>query len=115
MKIGFVRSGGIAGMRLELSLDTESLPPEEASRIRQLVESSGFFEVRQSELRSTVMPDRFEYQLEIKSQVLGEHALSFQETGAPEELQPLLQHLTILARQHGGVDRGSGNSSPNSD
>ena len=40
MKIKFVRSGGFAGVRLALELDTAELASEEAAHLAQLIETA---------------------------------------------------------------------------
>jgi hypothetical protein len=97
MRIYFLRTGGIAGVRLSLALDTQDLPEEDAGRIRRLVEASGFFDLDPHEARATPAPDRFEYRLAIRSQVWGERELLLPESAIPDEVRPLLEHLTALA------------------
>lgn len=97
MNIYFLRTGGLAGVRLSLALDTDDLPEEEAGRIRRLVEASGFFELDAHEVRASPAPDRFEYRLAIRSQVWGERELMLAESAVPDEIRPLLDHLTALA------------------
>ncbi|MFH1183899.1 MAG: protealysin inhibitor emfourin [Chloroflexota bacterium] len=97
MKIDFVRSGGLAGLRLAVSVDTESLPVEDASRLVQLVEGAGFFGLEQASPDASPGRDRFEYRLTIESQIWGRNAVVLPEPAVPEELRPLLDHLTALA------------------
>jgi hypothetical protein len=104
MNIYFLRTGGFAGIRLSLALDTQELPEEDAGRIRRLVEASGFFDLDPHEVRATPAPDRFEYRLAIRSQVWGERELVLAESAVPDEIRPLLEHLTALAMS----PRGSG-------
>jgi len=114
MKIDFVRSGGLAGVRLAVSVVTESLPVEDASRLAQLVDGSGFFEMEQASTESSPARDRYEYRLTIESQIWGRHALVLPESAVPEELRPLLDHLTGMARHREGpegADSRRGNSS----
>lgn len=99
MRINFVRSGGFAGMRLSVRLDTEALRPDEAIRIRQLVRSSGFFELDEHELRTGSARDQFQYSIEIQSEAWGERTMHLGENAVPDSLRPLLQHLASLARQ----------------
>lgn len=108
MKIDFVRSGGIGGFRLALVFDTETLPAEEASRIAQLVEGSGFFDLHEGSAGRTPAPDRFEYRLAIQSQVWGHHAVVLHESGVPDEMRPLLDLLTGMAMR--GARRGDPSS-----
>ena len=94
-------------MRLSLALDTQDLSEEEAGRIRRLVEASGFFDLDAHEVRAAPAPDRFEYRLAIRSEVWGERELILAESAIPDEIRPLLDHLTALAmsRRSSGADR----------
>lgn len=97
MNIYFLRTGGIVGLRLSLALDTHELPEEAAGRLRRLVEASGFFDLDPHEARTTPAPDRFEYRLAIRSEVWGERELLLSESWIPDEIRPLVEHLTELA------------------
>jgi hypothetical protein len=97
MKIGFVRSGGFAGMRLALDVDTTDLGAEEASQLSQFVD----------EARSALMavpraqpePDRFEYQLTFERPEWGRETHLVCEPDVPEAVRPLIEHLTAMARR----------------
>jgi hypothetical protein len=104
MKLDFVRSGGFAGLRLALAIDTDSLPAEAASRILQLVEAAGFFELDQGAVDRSAAPDRFEYRLTIESAIWGKHAIVLAESAVPDEARPLLDHLTSLALRRSRPD-----------
>ena len=101
MKIDFVRSGGFAGLRLALRMDTETLPAEDASRIAQLVEAAGFFETEREGRAEATDPDRFQYHLTIESQVWGRRTLDVGEAAVDPALHPLLDHLTAAAMRAG--------------
>jgi hypothetical protein len=103
MNIDFLRTGGIAGVRLSLALDTHDLPEEDAGRIRRLVEASGFFDLDPHEARTAPAPDRFEYRLAIRSEVWGTRELLLSESSIPDEVRPLLEHLTELAMSRRGA------------
>ena len=107
MKVYFLRTGGFAGTRLSLALNTDELGEEEAGQIRRLVEASGFFELDAHEVRASPAPDRFEYRLAIRSQVWGEREMLLPESTLPDELRPLVEHLTALAMR--GPDSRRGN------
>jgi hypothetical protein len=94
-------------MRLALALDTDELPEEDAGRIRRLVEASGFFDLDAHEVRASPAPDRFEYRLAVRSQVWGERELLLAESALPDEIRPLLEHLTALALSRRSPDGGS--------
>jgi hypothetical protein len=105
VKIDFVRSGGFGGLRLSLTLDTEGLPVEEASRIRQLVDSAGFFDLDQVPREAATERDRFEYRVAIESQVWGSHAVLLPESRIPDDMRPLLDYLTGAAMRRTGSDK----------
>lgn len=97
MRIHFERTGGIAGMRIKATIDTQRLPGDEAQEVQRLVETTGFFGLP-AELRSpTPGMDQFHFILTIEA---GErsHTVSVGDAAAPDELRPLLRRLTILAR-----------------
>jgi hypothetical protein len=97
MRINFERSGGFAGMRVTATIDTDSLPADEAAELLQLVESAGFFDLPTT-IPSTVGADQFTYQLTVQSESR-QHRVEVREGGVPPSLRPLLQRLTSLARR----------------
>jgi hypothetical protein len=107
MKIYFLRTGGFAGIRLSLAIDTQDIPEEDAGRLRRLVEASGFFDLDAHEVRATPAPDRFEYRLAIRSQVWGARELLLAESAIPDEIRPLLEHLTALAMSRRSSSAGT--------
>ena len=46
MKIQFERSGGVAGMRMTTTVNTETLPAAEAQMLREMVDKAKFFDLR---------------------------------------------------------------------
>lgn len=84
-------------MKLETSVDSDTLPPDEARAFEQEVAQSNFFKLP-SQIRSTAGGvDRFQYEITVEDgpQV---HTVDVGETEVPDTLQPLLQHLNQLAR-----------------
>ncbi|NIR45391.1 MAG: hypothetical protein GWN99_13315 [Gemmatimonadetes bacterium] len=97
MRIEFERSGGVAGLRLSLSIDTDTLPEAEAEEIEKLVEASGFFEMPER----TGTPsgaDAFVYRVKVESAERA-HTVTTSDIDAPSELSPLLERLERLARR----------------
>jgi hypothetical protein len=45
MKIQFERTGGFAGMHMSTTIDTKTLPPNDAKDVQDLIDSSQFFQV----------------------------------------------------------------------
>jgi len=101
MKIDFQRSGGVAGMTLSLSIDTETLPAAEASELEELVERSDFFAMPEPADSPAGAADRFTYQLTIES-ADRKRALEVGDATAPEDLVPLLDRLAGMARRRAG-------------
>jgi hypothetical protein len=102
MKIDFVRSGGFAGLRLAVSVDTGSMDEASAAKLWKLVEEAGFYDLPDELPAPYTSPDRFEYRVEISSLERGTHTLTAAEAVVPDQLWPLLNHLTALALQRPG-------------
>lgn len=97
MKLSFVRSGGFAGVRLALDLDTAELPADEAARLLQLIE-----QVRgdlRDAPRSRPAPDRIQYQLTFNWKPGEREAHTLCEPDVPERARPLIEQLTAMARR----------------
>jgi hypothetical protein len=97
MKVGFERTGGFAGMRMAVSLDTDSLNPEQKSQFEQNIALARFFELPTKLVSPQGGADRFQYRIDIEEPER-KHSVEFGEASAPDELQPLIQQLTMLAR-----------------
>jgi hypothetical protein len=98
MHILFERTGGFAGLKLKASLDAESLPPQQARRLRKLLRESRFFELPLRLEASAPRPDRFQYRLTVENNNCV-HTMQASEDAIPPEMRPLLDWLTATARQ----------------
>jgi hypothetical protein len=99
MRLTLSRSGGIAGMvRRALDIDTSALPAADASRIRQLVASSRFFQLPADLDAAGTSPDAFGYELTVVDDDGAEHAVSFAMNGAPAALRDLVTAIRGLPR-----------------
>ncbi|ASC71234.1 hypothetical protein XM38_021860 [Halomicronema hongdechloris C2206] len=98
MQIDFERRGGFAGMATTLSVDTDSLPANEAYEIKELVSVANFFS-QPANLTATApgAADQFTYTLTVKDNGR-QHTVETTDTSAPTALRPLLQRLTKMAR-----------------
>ena len=61
MKVYFERSGGFAGMRMHIELDTDSLSPEEARALQERVSEFDFVNLPAEGTFPTRGADRFQY------------------------------------------------------
>ncbi len=96
MRINYERSGGFAGMRITTTVDTQSLPADQANDLNQLVASSGFFNLPAT-IPSGGGADLYTYTVTISDQGR-QHTVTVKDGSIPPALQPLLQRLTSLAR-----------------
>jgi hypothetical protein len=97
MKIDFERSGGFAGMLVQLSVDTGSLPPAEADILHQRVQKANFFDLPARLDTPKGAPDQFQYVLTVEEGAR-RHTVETSDGAAPASLRPLLRDLTLLAR-----------------
>lgn len=98
MHINFTSSGGFANLQLAYRGDTSELPQDVAEKLSELVESSAFFDIRQSDLAPTSAgpPDVFSYHVSL-SEGNRHNSLSVNDVTAPASLRPLLSFLQKLA------------------
>ena len=97
MHIGFVRSGGFAGMLLVANIDSQSLPAEELSILESEVAEAAFFDLPERIVPASPMPDSFEYEISVSSSNQT-HTIRVGEALVADSLRPLIDHLTNLAR-----------------
>jgi len=97
MRIEFVRSGGFAGIRLARTLDTDSLPPDQADKLEHLVQEAGFFELPDIPQPNRVVPDSIMYQITVTA-ATQTRVFAVTENTMPAQLRPLLDYLTSLAK-----------------
>ncbi len=97
MKASFERTGGFAGLRMAVTIESESLAPEERSRLAENLASGRFFDLPAKLTSPPGGADRFQYRITVEEPGR-KHTVEFGEAAAPEELQPLIQQLTRLAR-----------------
>lgn len=98
MQIYFERNGGFAGIRFQTSVNTEELPPQLATPLRDMVYNASFFDLpQQPQMIDPHVADRFTYRLTVTD---GErtHTVEMGDADIPETLQPLVQELTAIAR-----------------
>jgi hypothetical protein len=101
MRVYFERSGGFAGMLLSTTVNTDSLPNDEALYFQTTIEESGFFDIPDRLMGSEGGADRFHYRLTVEASGR-EHTVEFSDSATPEALRPLVERLTNLARSSRG-------------
>ena len=97
VRIHFVRTGGIAGVRLSCEIVSDTMPHDERERLEQLVADSDFFALRDGG-DDGASGDRFEYAITIEAGS-GAHTVRLGEAAVPLRLRPLIAWLTKCARR----------------
>lgn len=101
LRVQFERTGGFAGLRLTVDLNTDSLSAVEADELRHLVESARFFELPAQIVGSEKTADQFVYKVTVESEQRT-HTITVGESAAPETLRPLIDWLSAAARKRRG-------------
>lgn len=108
MKIYFERTGGFTGQHISTMVDTNQIPPEQAVGLLEKLDEADFFclpERTNSGLEGLSGADQLCYKITVE--VAGvQRTVETSESGAPEELIPLLDELNQFART---AHRPSGN------
>ena len=99
MRIHVVRSGGIAGLRSEIDLDTTQLPGDAGSQIVHLVQSTSFFGLS-AELRSR-LPDMTQYRVRVEHDGRS-HEVLFDDACSDTTLLELVERVSEWARASAG-------------
>ncbi|MGH2773525.1 MAG: protealysin inhibitor emfourin [Actinomycetota bacterium] len=99
VRVEFQRSGGFAGMTMKATVDTAELSEEEARVLREMVEKVDWDRAGQNKTMPTRGADRFQYDFVVTR---GErcYELTLPEAAVPDELKPLVERMTELARPH---------------
>jgi Emfourin len=98
MRIQFERSGGFTGIPLALDLTESDLPEDEWQALQSAIQQAEFFQLPQK-VESGGQPDRFTYQVTVEI-ANRSHTVELGDGGIPENVQPLIQQLNLLARTH---------------
>jgi hypothetical protein len=94
MKVSFRESGGFAPILRGCELDTDTLPTDDAARLKALVEASGILTMQT--VRSRGMDIRV-YDLTVQTD-RGSHQVTFDQLSLPDAARPLLDFLRLHSR-----------------
>src|SRR5512143_529191 len=89
MRVCLVRTGGVAGMRREASLDTKTLDPAKAGEIERLLQAAGLEKLPPADSRRRE-PDRFQYAITVNDGKQ-ERTIRFGEQEATENVRLLVE------------------------
>jgi hypothetical protein len=96
--ITFQRTGGIIGNELNLTLDLDDLPPDDAERLQKLIDKADFFNIP-ANLAGRSSPDEFQYVVEVDDGGRS-HTVRTTDTSMPVSLLPLVKELTMQRILH---------------
>jgi hypothetical protein len=97
MRIYFERSGGLMGKPMTATVDTKTLPSDEATAWREMVLESRFFALPEGMAAVPEGPDQFQYKVVVEVEEVS-HTVETTDGAAPDSLRPLLRRLTIATR-----------------
>lgn len=84
------------GLKSSLTVDLDTLPPDQAETLSRLIDQAHFFTLTENPpIHSN--PDGFQYTITVESET-NKRTIHTSDTSAPEELRPLLQELSQMAR-----------------
>jgi Emfourin len=98
MRIQFERTGGFTGMRLALDLTESDLPADEWQTLQAALQQAEFFQLPRK-VAGGGQPDRFTYQITVET-ATNSHTVELGDGEIPDNVQPLIQQLNLLARTH---------------
>lgn len=87
------------GRTMDLTLDFQDLPEEEASTLRTMLEEANFLSLDEH-LSPNPIPDGFSYRITVENERI-EHTVYASDGNVPESLRPLLDELSRKARLQG--------------
>jgi hypothetical protein len=96
MRISLERQGGVTGIPIAITIDSSTLPPEQAAQLHRLVSAARFFDLP-AHLPASPQPDRFQYRLTIEDNHL-RHTVTLSETALSDTLRPLVNWLMAWGR-----------------
>jgi hypothetical protein len=101
MIVDFVRSGGFAAIRLAATIDSRTLPADEAEQLQGLVDAADFFALPARLRSARPGADRFQYSVTVDTDG-HRHTVQAGEDAVPPKLNPLIEYLNAAARNRAG-------------
>jgi hypothetical protein len=94
MKISFEQRGGLAGIEISSSLDTDTVLPEEKQQIEGLIDNARFFNIpSKSASPSKGAADYYEYTITVESGEKKKHTVETTDLTMQKELKPLINYM----------------------
>jgi len=100
-RVKFERTGGFAGIRFAADFEPGDLPDDQARQLLDLLDDLDFDELPEQLMASENVPDGFTYSITVESNKRT-HTVTTGDASAPDEMQPLFDLLTKIAKQQAG-------------
>lgn len=93
MKVLYEQKGGLAGMTLSSSADTDLLPPDEKQQIEEMIRNAKFFDLpSKSSPPNPGAADYYQYKVTVETQQQS-HTVETTDLTMPSELRPLIKYF----------------------
>jgi hypothetical protein len=93
MRILWERTGGFTGRKIQGSLESSDLPPDQVHRLQKLLDRSRFFEFSAEMGVHDSGADRFSYKVTIETKDES-HTVEIHDSAITNEMRPFLDFLT---------------------
>ena len=97
-RIKFERTGGFAGIRFAADFELDDLPKDQAHQILELLDEMDFDELPEQIPGNPQVADGFNYSITVVTEKR-EQTVTTSDTSAPQNMEPLLEILTQIAKQ----------------
>jgi hypothetical protein len=101
MKIYFEQSGGLAGIDDNISINRDSLDPQDASELQRLVDSANFFDLPSEPAAPLRGADYLEYKITIETNDNKKHSIKTTDLTVSPNVAPLIRYLRRKAVKEG--------------
>jgi len=92
MIIRIERSGGVSGIPLQKTINSNALSKNKTEEIHTIIEKTNFFHLSSQYTESNVR-DTFQYTITVQAES-HTHSVTFDEDRLPKELHPLIKSFT---------------------
>jgi hypothetical protein len=93
MKIYFKQSGGLTGIDNSISINSDSLDPQEASELQHLVDDANFFDLPSDPAIPLRGADYLEYKITIETNDNKKHSIKTTDLTVSPNVAPLIRYL----------------------
>ncbi len=100
MRIYFERNGGFLGRPVTYTVDTSTLPTDEADSLQNLVKAATVLDLPKTTTNDQTLSkgrDEFQYKVVFDDDRV-KYTIETTDTTAPDSLRPLLRQLTLMTR-----------------